>query len=209
MAAPLAGGKGSTWEPVIRIFGPTWAGQKCCVHLRGAFPYFYIDAHDQLCEARRKGAAAGIQAFLATLQSAITQAMAIGTTGTASGPQRDDNGNAGDGSGPDRKGVASGAASTPGAGAAVQGGAGDVPVHQGRPKAIVRKLSVEEGIPIYGYNNAYRMFIKVQLYNPAMLKRVAATLQSGRVLDTVFQPYETHISFLLRVRHMCRGALAK
>ena len=29
-------------QPVVRIFGPTTGGQKACVHLRGAYPYFLL-----------------------------------------------------------------------------------------------------------------------------------------------------------------------
>ena len=68
---------------------------------------------------------------------------------------------------------------------------------------VLLQVSTVSGTPIYGYNKDEREFVRVQLFNPAMTKRVAAALQSGRVLDTRFQPYETHISFMLRVRSPC------
>ena len=32
-----------TFFPVIRIFGTTKSGQKCCVNIHNYFPYFYIE----------------------------------------------------------------------------------------------------------------------------------------------------------------------
>lgn len=40
---------------------------------------------------------------------------------------------------------------------------------------------------------------KVYVNNPALTGKVASVLQAGHVLSTRFQPYESHVPFLLQV----------
>lgn len=41
--------------------------------------------------------------------------------------------------------------------------------------------------------------LKVYVNNPALTGKVASVLQAGHVLSTRFQPYESHVPFLLQV----------
>jgi hypothetical protein len=38
--------------PVVRVFGATPGGQRACLHIHGAFPYFYVAYDDDLPQAR-------------------------------------------------------------------------------------------------------------------------------------------------------------
>lgn len=71
-------------------------------------------------------------------------------------------------------------------------------VHRRHVK-VVKDLRVVQGTPFYGYHKAPVLFIKVTLFDPRLLSRVASALQSGAILDTAFQPYEAHIPFLLQL----------
>ncbi|RHY90727.1 hypothetical protein DYB37_002342 [Aphanomyces astaci] len=61
------------------------------------------------------------------------------------------------------------------------------------------KLAVVKGVPFYGYHASEVLFIKVFLYDPAMMSRIVQVVESGLVTQRTFQPYEAHIPYLLQV----------
>ncbi|XP_073483194.1 DNA polymerase zeta catalytic subunit isoform X1 [Aquarana catesbeiana] len=72
----------------------------------------------------------------------------------------------------------------------------------GNPSANVQhvfKITVVSGIPFYGYNEKERQFMKIYLYNPAMVKRVSELLQGGAVMNKCYQPHEAHVPYLLQL----------
>ena len=58
-------------------------------------------------------------------------------------------------------------------------------------------LSVVHAIDFYGYHSSQEAFIKISLIDPKQLKRVVLILESGVINDCVYQPYESHIPYLL------------
>ncbi|XP_038059014.1 DNA polymerase zeta catalytic subunit-like [Patiria miniata] len=62
----------------------------------------------------------------------------------------------------------------------------------------VFKVVGVQAVPMYGYHSRSRRFLKVYFYNPLMVKRAVELLQSGAVMNKVFQPHEAHIPFILQ-----------
>ncbi|KAF2876901.1 hypothetical protein BDV95DRAFT_480820 [Massariosphaeria phaeospora] len=62
----------------------------------------------------------------------------------------------------------------------------------------VGHISIVKGVPFYGYNVGYRFFLKVYLLNPLHMTRFADLLYQGAILNHVFQPYESHLQYLLQ-----------
>ncbi|XP_018415790.1 PREDICTED: DNA polymerase zeta catalytic subunit [Nanorana parkeri] len=72
----------------------------------------------------------------------------------------------------------------------------------GNPSANAQhvfKITVVSGIPFYGFHEKERQFMKIYLYNPAMVKRVSELLQGGAVMNKCYQPHEAHVPYLLQL----------
>uniref|UniRef100_A0A8C3WFA4 DNA polymerase zeta catalytic subunit n=1 Tax=Catagonus wagneri TaxID=51154 RepID=A0A8C3WFA4_9CETA len=72
----------------------------------------------------------------------------------------------------------------------------------GKPSSTAQhvfKVSLVSGMPFYGYHEKERHFMKIYLYNPAMVKRICELLQSGAIMNKFYQPHEAHIPYLLQL----------
>lgn len=52
--------------------------------------------------------------------------------------------------------------------------------------------------PFYGYHRQEHQYLKIFLYNPAMVRRTANLLQNGAILNRVYQPHESHLPYILQ-----------
>jgi DNA polymerase zeta len=129
-------------HPIIRIFGVALTGQKCCIHVHGARPYFFVRCeNDPVFDDPR-----ALHALLPRIATGIEAALEVSEQGGGGG--------CGGGCG------GGGCDSTSGAGGAASGW---------RPRklqpraAAVSKLSVVRATPFYGYHSSERLFVKVKV----------------------------------------------
>ncbi|CAI5983328.1 unnamed protein product [Closterium sp. NIES-64] len=69
-----------------------------------------------------------------------------------------------------------------------------------RKRQHVHACSLVRALPFYGYHPNECLFIKLEMFYPDEVTRAAFILQSGAVMGRVFQPYESHIPYLLQVK---------
>ncbi|KAF2691597.1 hypothetical protein K458DRAFT_425528 [Lentithecium fluviatile CBS 122367] len=68
----------------------------------------------------------------------------------------------------------------------------------GSKYAYVGHITLVKGVPFFGYNVGYKFFLKVYLLNPTHMTRFADLLYQGAILNRAFQPYESHLQYLLQ-----------
>ena len=68
----------------------------------------------------------------------------------------------------------------------------------GNNAKFVARITLVKGVPFYGYNVGYRPFLKVYMYNPVVMTRLADLLHQGVIMKRKFQPYEAHLQYLLQ-----------
>ncbi|KAK4232294.1 hypothetical protein QBC38DRAFT_352795 [Podospora fimiseda] len=63
---------------------------------------------------------------------------------------------------------------------------------------FVARITLVKGVPFYGYHVGYRFYLKIYMLNPLVMTRLADLLQQGLVMNRKFQPYESHLKYLLQ-----------
>jgi hypothetical protein len=65
--------------PVVRVFGATPAGQRCCVHVHQAFPYCYVPYVDEWPDPSKAGDAAAVRRQLHTIAAELDELLGTHT----------------------------------------------------------------------------------------------------------------------------------
>ena len=168
--------------------------------------------YDDDLPADAPGAAAFLRRLAASLEAALNLAAGPagpggggpgGAPGSSFGGGGPPAGGFGGGGGPPGAGGGFGGAPAGAAGAA--GGGGGAGANAARRRQRVAAVGLVRALPLYGYHPEERPFVKVALFSPPDVGRAAALLQGGAVMGRRFQPYESHIPFLLQLKVGERG----
>ena len=71
-------------------------------------------------------------------------------------------------------------------------------LHDTDANQFIAAIHLCKGVNFYGYHVGYSYYLKISFVDPAHNYRIAAILESGGVMKTVFQPFEIHIRYQLQ-----------
>ncbi|KAG7673423.1 hypothetical protein KSW81_006633 [Nannochloris sp. 'desiccata'] len=144
------------------------------------YPYFYIPYDDDMPQDT-----SGAIAYARRLALSLDAALSFSNSSNAPGPAVGNN---------EKRPAATTAAAAAAAGGGVVGSSSSSRRQRVFGGTLVR------GIPFYGYHPEERPFIKLILYDPKDVKKAASLLLAGAVLGRSFQPYESHVPYLLQFK---------
>ncbi|KAL9607513.1 MAG: hypothetical protein Q9167_007575 [Letrouitia subvulpina] len=61
---------------------------------------------------------------------------------------------------------------------------------------FVAHISAVKGTPFYGYHVGYQVFLKIYLFDPHHITRLADLLRQGAIMKKILQPFESHMQYL-------------
>ena len=70
--------------------------------------------------------------------------------------------------------------------------------YEGHKAAFVAHITLVKGIPFYGFNVGFKLFLKIYMLNPLHMTRLADLLRQGTIMKRTLQPYESHMQYLLQ-----------
>ena len=154
-----------TYFPIIRIFGTTKSGQKCCVNIHNYFPYFFIGiTKDNYFNYNNEET---LRAFAISLENTfIEYRIEIGKKSLFQDESKEkekesDNNNQ----------------------------------YIKESEQVIHKITPVNKTNIYGYYNQESVFLKVECYNPGDIKDLMFILSQNCINNKFYQCYDAHISY--------------
>lgn len=66
----------------------------------------------------------------------------------------------------------------------------------GVKNVFVAHIALVKGVPFYGYHVGYSFYLKIYMFNPVYMIRLADLLRQGTIMSRSIQPYESHLQYL-------------
>ena len=159
-----------TFFPIIRIFGSTKSGQKCCVNIHNYFPYFYIGiTKDNYFNYNNEE---NLRDFAIALENTfIEYRLEIGRKSLFQDESKEKE---------KEKEIDNNKNNNQ---------------YLKEPEQVIHKITPVSKTNIYGYYNQESVFLKVECYNPGDIKDLMFILSQSCVNNNFYQCYDAHISY--------------